>query len=64
MYREETIRDLEDIRVRHESGDLDNYSKDQHVMMILGEFLNDVGFDDVADALYRVNDEFKQNEFE
>jgi|TARA_Y100001951_G_scaffold89339_1_gene81633 hypothetical protein len=64
MYREETIRDLEDIRVRHESGDLDDYSKDQHVMMILNEFLNNVGFDDVADALFRVNDEFKQDEFE
>ncbi|SVC17401.1 uncharacterized protein METZ01_LOCUS270255 [marine metagenome] len=50
--------------MRHESGDLDDWTKDQHVMMILGEFLNDVGFDDVADALYRVNDEFKQNEFE
>ena len=39
-------------------------SKDQHVMMILNEFLNNVGFDDVADALFRVNDEFKQDEFE
>ena len=59
MYREETIRDLEDIRIRHESGDLDDHSKDQHVMMILNEFLNNVGFDDVSEALFRVNDEFK-----
>jgi len=59
MYREETIRDLEDIRIRHENGDLDDYSKDQHVMMILNEFLNNVGFDDVSEALFRVNDEFK-----
>ena len=59
MYREETIRDLEDIRIRHEAGDLDNHSKDQHVMMILNEFLNNVGFDDVSEALFRVNDEFK-----
>ena len=59
MYREETIRDLEDIRIRHEAGDLDDHSKDQHVMMILNEFLNNVGFDDVSDALFRVNDEFK-----
>ena len=64
MYREETIRDLEDIRIRHEAGELDDHSKDQHVMMILNEFLNNVGFDDVADALFRVNDEFKQDEFE
>jgi len=59
MYREETIRDLEDIRIRHEAGDLDDHSKDQHVMMILNEFLNNVGFDDVSEALFRVNDEFK-----
>ena len=59
MYREETIRDLEDIRIRHEAGDLDSHSKDQHVMMILNEFLNNVGFDDVSEALFRVNDEFK-----
>ena len=64
MYREETIRDLEDIRIRHENGDLDDHSKDQHVMMIMNEFLTNVGFDDVAEALFRVNDEFKQNEFE
>ena len=61
MYREEKIRDLEDIRIRHEAGNLDDHSKDQHVMMILNEFLNNVGFDDVAEALFRVNDEFKQN---
>ena len=48
MYREETIRDLEDIRIRHEAGDLDDHSKDQHVM-ILNEFLTHVGFDDVND---------------
>jgi hypothetical protein len=59
MYREDTIRDLEDIRIRHENGDLDDHSKDQHVMMILNEFLNNVGFDDVSEALFRVNDEFK-----
>jgi len=59
MYREETIRDLEDIRIRHENGDLDDHSKDHHVMMILNEFLNNVGFDDVSEALFRVNDEFK-----
>ena len=59
MYREETIRDLEDIRIRHQAGDLDDHSKDQHVMMILNEFLNNVGFDDVSEALFRVNDEFK-----
>ena len=59
MYREETIRDLEDIRFRYEAGDLDEHSKDQHVMMILNEFLNNVGFDDVADSLLRINDEFK-----
>ena len=64
MYREETIRDLEDIRIRHEAGELDDHSKDQHVMMIMNEFLTNVGFDDVAEALFRVNDEFKQNEFE
>tara|TARA_R110002051_G_scaffold175164_3_gene245214 strand:- start:1408 stop:1590 length:183 start_codon:yes stop_codon:yes gene_type:complete len=60
MYREEAIRDLEDIRIRHESGDLDSHSRDLHVMMILNEFLTNVGFDDVAEALFRVNsDEFK-----
>jgi len=59
MYREDTIRDLEDIRIRHENGDLDDHSKDQHVMMILNEFLTNVGFDDVSEALFRVNDEFK-----
>jgi len=59
MYREEAIRDLEAIRIRHESGDLDNYSRDLHVMMILNEFLTNVGFDDVAEALFRTNDEFK-----
>tara|TARA_Y100000310_G_C20232069_1_gene600706 strand:- start:415 stop:609 length:195 start_codon:yes stop_codon:yes gene_type:complete len=64
MYREETIRDLEDIRIRHDRGELDDHSKDQHVMMIMNEFLTNVGFDDVAEALFRVNDEFKQNEFE
>ena len=64
MYREETIRDLEDIRIRYESNELDDYEKDQHVLMILNEFLTNVGFDDVAEALFRVNDEFKQNEFE
>jgi hypothetical protein len=64
MYREDAIRDLEDIRIRHEASELDDYEKDQHVMMILNEFLTSVGFDDVAEALFRVNDEFKQNEFE
>ena len=64
MYREETIRDLEDIRIRYEANELDDYEKDQHVLMILNEFLTNVGFDDVAEALFRVNDEFKQNEFE
>jgi hypothetical protein len=59
MYREETIRDLEDIRIRHDSGDLDDHSRDLHVLMILNEFLTNVGFDDVADALMRANDEFK-----
>jgi|TARA_R100001530_G_scaffold5428_1_gene6735 hypothetical protein len=59
MYREETIRDLEDIRIRHEAGELDDHSKDLHVMMILTEFLTSVGFDDVSEALFRVNDEFK-----
>ena len=64
MDREETIRDLEDIRIRYEASELDDYEKDQHVLMILNEFLTNVGFDDVAEALFRVNDEFKQNEFE
>jgi hypothetical protein len=64
MYREETIRDLEDIRIRYDRGELDDHSKDQHVLMIMNEFLTNVGFDDVAEALFRVNDEFKQNEFE
>ena len=64
MYREDTIRDLEDIRIRYEANELDDYEKDQHVLMILNEFLTNVGFDDVAEALFRVNDEFKQNEFE
>tara|TARA_Y100001949_G_C15848098_1_gene269344 strand:- start:321 stop:500 length:180 start_codon:yes stop_codon:yes gene_type:complete len=59
MYREETIRDLEAIRIRHESGDLDDHSRNLHVMMILNEFLTNVGFDDVAEALFRANDEFK-----
>jgi len=59
MYREETIRDLEDIRIRHDSGDLDDHSRDLHVLMIVNEFLTNVGFDDVADALMRANDEFK-----
>ena len=48
MYREETIRDLEDIRIRYESNELDDYEKDQHVLMILNEFLTNVVFDDVA----------------
>ena len=64
MYREDAIRDLEDIRIRYEANELDDYEKDQHVLMILNEFLTNVGFDDVAEALFRVNDEFKQNEFE
>ena len=64
MYREETIRDLEDIRIRHDRGELDDHSRGLHVMMIMNEFLTNVGFDDVAEALFRVNDEFKQNEFE
>tara|TARA_R110000765_G_scaffold343516_1_gene433552 strand:+ start:822 stop:1001 length:180 start_codon:yes stop_codon:yes gene_type:complete len=59
MYREETIRDLEDIRIRHDSGDLDDHSRDLHVLMIVNEFLTNVGFDDVADAIMRANDEFK-----
>ena len=59
MYREEAIRDLEDIRIRHDSGDLDDHSRDLHVLMIMNEFLTNVGFDDVADALMRANDEFK-----
>jgi hypothetical protein len=59
MYREETIRDLEAIRIRYESGDLDDHSRNLHVMMILNEFLTNVGFDDVAEALFRANDEFK-----
>ena len=59
MYREEAIRDLDDVRMRHESGDLDDHSRVVHVMMILNEFLNNVGFDDVAEALFRANDEFK-----
>jgi hypothetical protein len=59
MYREETIRDLEDIRIRHESGELDDHARTLHVMMIMNEFLNNIGFDDVSDALMRVNDEFK-----
>jgi hypothetical protein len=59
MYREEAIRDLEDIKIRHDSGDLDSHSRNLHVMMILNEFLTNVGFDDVAEALFRANDEFK-----
>jgi|TARA_R100001530_G_scaffold135060_1_gene111335 hypothetical protein len=57
MYREETIRDLDDIRIRYENKELNKYQKQQHVVMILNEFITNIGFDDVAEALCRCSDE-------
>ena len=57
MYREEAIRDLEDIRIRYENNELCKDQRQQHVVMILNEFITNIGFDDVAEALCRCANE-------
>jgi len=58
MYREEVIAELDGISRNHDLDELDKDDKRLHMDMVIMEFLERCGFEDVAEAWARCADEF------